>query len=144
MANGQDIADELGAVRVGRTFERNGQLLRRALQQRLEDSRPGTPARYELRVGLTTATELQGYRQDGLISRVRVTMTSDFTMVRAEEPNEELLRGTARRFDAYNIPDLQFFAADVSREAMERRLVDALAEDIVRRVSLELRRRGQA
>ena len=144
MANGQDIASELGAVRVARLYERNGQLLRRALQQRLEDGRPGTPARYELRVAIAFATDLQGYREDGTISRIRYVATSDFTLVRTEEPNEQLLSGTVRRFDAYNIPELQFFAADVSREAMERRLMEGLAEDLVRRVTLELRRRGQA
>lgn len=143
MANGAALSEELGAVRVGPLYERNGQLLRRFLQQRMEDSRPGTPARYELRAGTTIAQDLQGYREDGTISRVRYLATADFTLVRIAVPEEELLRGRARRFDAYNIPELQFFAADVSREAMERRLMEGLAEDIARRVALELRRRGQ-
>lgn len=143
MPNGATIAAELGAVRVAPIFERNGQLLRRYLQQRLEDGQPGTPARYELRTGLTIATDLQGYREDGTISRVRYLASSPFTLVRLAEPQEEVLRGTARRADAYNIPELQFFAADVSREAMERRLMEGLAEDIALRVALELRRRGQ-
>ena len=142
--NNARVTDEMAAVRVGRMFERNGQLLRRALQQRMEDSRPGTPARYELRAGYTIATELQGYREDGAISRVRYVVTSDFTLVRLSDPEEEVMRGSARRFDAYNIPELQFFAADVSRDAMERRLMEGIAEDITRRVALELQRRGQA
>ncbi len=144
MANGQDIADELAAVHVARIGERNGQLMRRALQQRMEDSRPGTRALYELRTGITISVDLQGYREDGLISRIRYLALSEFTLVRMAPPNEELLRGTARRFDAFNIPESQFFAADVSREAMERRLMEGLAEDITRRVALELRRRGEA
>lgn len=143
MANGTALADELGAVRVARLSDRNGQLLRRYLQQRMEDSRPGTPPRYELRTGVIISQDLQGYREDGTISRVRYLATSDFTLVRIAEPEEEVMRGRARRFDAFNIPELQFFAADVSREAMERRLMDGLAEDITRRVALELRRRGQ-
>lgn len=143
MANGIVLADELGAVRVARLSDRNGQLLRRYLQQRMEDSRPGTPPRYELRTGVIISQDLQGYREDGTISRVRYLATSDFTLVRIAEPEEEVMRGRARRFDAFNIPELQFFAADVSREAMERRLMDGLAEDITRRVALELRRRGQ-
>lgn len=143
MADGTTLAGQLGAVRVGPIYERNGQLLRRYLQQRMEDARPGTAARYELRTGITITQDLQGYREDGTISRVRFLATSDFTLVRIAEPEEEVLRGRARRFDAYNIPELQFFAADVSREAMERRLMDGLAEDITRRVALELRRRGQ-
>ena len=143
MAGGSTLAGELGAVRVGPIYERNGQLLRRNLQQRMEDTRPGTVPRYELRTGITMAQDLQGFREDGTISRVRFLATSDFTLVRIAEPEEEMMRGRARRFDAYNIPELQFFAADVSREAMERRLMEGLAEDITRRVALELRRRGQ-
>ena len=143
MANGTELAAELGAVRIGPIFERSGQLLRRTLQQRMEDGRPGTLARYELRTGVTIATDLQGYREDGTISRVRYLATAAFTLVRIGPPEEEMLRGSVRRFDAYNIPELQFFAADVSRDAMERRLMEGLAEDITRRVALELRRRGQ-
>ena len=144
MANGTALSEELGAVRVGPIYDRNGQLLRRFLQQRMEDSRPGTAARYELRAGIIMALDLQGYREDGAVSRVRYLATSDFTLVRIAVPEEEVLRGRARRFDAYTIPELQFFAADVSREAMERRLMEGLAEDITRRVALGLRRRGQA
>ena len=144
MANGRDLADELGAVHVSRISERSGQLLRRALQQRMEDSRPGTARRYELRAGITISADLQGYREDGVISRIRFLALSQFVLVRVAPPNEEILRGTARRFDAFNIPESQFFAADVSREAMEQRLMEGLAEDITRRVALELRRRGQA
>jgi hypothetical protein len=46
----------------------------------------------------------------------------------------------SRAIDAFNIPDLQFFAADSARDAMEGRLVEQLAEEIFRRVAMELRR----
>jgi LPS-assembly lipoprotein len=118
--------------------------MRRALQQRLEDSRAGTPARFELRCGLAIASDLQGYRQDGLISRIRFTATSDFTVVRMAPPQEVVMRGTVQRFDAFNIPENQFFSADVSRDASFGRLVDGLVEDMVRRVILEFRRLGEA
>jgi LPS-assembly lipoprotein len=144
MANGRDITEELAAIRVANVQERNGQNLRRALQQRLEDSRPGTPARYELRPSLAALSDLQGYRQDGVISRVRLAYSSEFRLVRLDLPQEELLHATARRFDAFNIPENQFFAADVSRDAAERRLMEGLAEDIIRRLVLEFRRRGEA
>lgn len=144
MANGRDIGQELGSVRVALIPERNGQILRRALQQRLEDSRPGTPAVYELRTGIAVQADLQGYREDGVISRVRYVVSAEFAVVPLAEPSEVWLRGTARRFDAFNIPENQFFAADVSRDAMERRLMEGVAEDITRRLVLEFRRRGEA
>jgi LPS-assembly lipoprotein len=46
-----------------------------------------------------------------------------------------------RTLDAYNIPDLQFFAADASREAMERRIVEEVTDRIVLGVAAALRRR---
>jgi LPS-assembly lipoprotein len=144
MANGREISEELASVRVANIGERNGQLLRRSLQQRLEDSRPGTPARFELRCGLAIASDLQGYRQDGLISRIRFTATSDFTLVRMAPPQEVVMRGTVQRFDAFNIPENQFFSADVSRDSSMGRLVDGLVEDMVRRMVLEFRRLGEA
>ncbi len=144
MSNGHEISEDLASVRVAVIPDRNGQVLRRALQQRLEDSRPGTPARYELRPSIAVLADLQGYREDGVISRVRFVITADFFLVRMEPPQEVVLRGNARRFDAFNIPENQFFAADISRDAAERRLMDGLAEDIIRRLALEFRRLGEA
>lgn len=144
MPGGEALADQLASVRVARMGERQGQLLRRALQNRLEDTRPGTPAQFELRAGTRGDADVQGYRSDGGITRIRMTMTADFVLVRLGAEQEEVMRGTSRKFDAFNLPDLQFFAADISRETMERRLVEELAEDIARRIALELRRRGEA
>jgi len=144
MANGREISEELAAVRVAYMGERTGQYMRRSLQQRLEDSRPGTPARFELRCGLNIASDLQGYRQDGMLSRVRLTATSEFTVVRMAPPQDVVLRGTVQRFDAFNIPENQFFSADISRDAALGRLVDGLAEDMIRRLILEFRRLGEA
>lgn len=135
---GAGLSAELAAVRVQSIPDRPGQMLRRALENRLGN---GAASRYDLRVGLTYDTDLQGYREDGAITRLRVTAVADFVLVAGDE---ELLRGAARQSDAFNIPDLRFFAADVSRDAMERRLMEALADDITRRLALEFRRRGQA
>jgi LPS-assembly lipoprotein len=54
------------------------------------------------------------------------------------------MRGAVQRFDAFNIPENQFFAADISRDSSMGRLVDGLVEDMVRRMVLEFRRLGEA
>lgn len=41
------------------------------------------------------------------------------------------------------MPDLQFFAADAARDAMEGRLVEVLGEEIFREVAIALRNRRQ-
>lgn len=139
-----DLREELAAVRVANIPDRNGQLLRRLLERRLEGSRPGTPARYGLTVALAAGAEALGYRRDGTVTRVRYTFTGNFTLATLAAPPVTLATGQARTIDAYNVPDLQFFSADSSRDAMERRLVEVVGDEIYRRVAVELRRRREA
>lgn len=135
------LLDAMASVRVGLIPERNGQLLRRELQRQLEDRRPGSQARYDLAVSYAANTEILGYRRDGTITRVRLVATANWILATAAIPPEVVDRGSARTLDAYNIPDLQFFAADASREDMERRLIAELSERVVLGVSVALRRR---
>jgi LPS-assembly lipoprotein len=137
-----DIREELAAVRVGNIPERSGQLLRRDLQRRFEGVRLGVPARYALQVAVTYAVEPLGYRRDGTITRLRYIATGNWTLATLAVPPRQIAASSipARALDSFNIPDLQFFAADSARDAMEARLVEQLSEDIFRRVALELRR----
>ena len=121
--------------------ERNGQLLRRALEQRLRPQ-AGIPAAYELRCGLAFGQDIQGFRRDGIPSRVRTTATANWFLFTLGAPPASIASGAERSFDAYNVPENQFFAADASREAMERRLVELLADDIVRRLAIVLTSRA--
>jgi LPS-assembly lipoprotein len=130
-------APGLDAVRVGLIPERNGQLLRRELEERL-GSRGGNAARYDLRVGLAYGVELQGFARDGTPSRVRITATANWFLYDLNVPPRLIANGMDRAFDAYNIPENQFFSADTSRDATERRLVEQLAEDIARRLAVRL------
>ncbi|MES2713235.1 MAG: LPS assembly lipoprotein LptE [Pseudomonadota bacterium] len=131
---GPEIARELSAVRVARVPERNGQILRRALEERFATT--GTQGRYDLRVGVVFAAEIEGYRRDGTPSRVRYVATAPWSLYTMATPPVLLSNGTERTFDAYGLPENQFFAADNSRDAMERRLVEQLAEDVARRLSI--------
>jgi LPS-assembly lipoprotein len=140
---GAGMRDELAAVRVSPIGERNGQLLRRALQRQLEGLRPGTQARYDLRATLSYQAEGEGYRRDGVITRVRYVATATWILSTAALPPVVVERGTVRTLDTYNIPDLQFFASDSSRDDMERRLVAEMSDRIVIAVAAVLRRRMQ-
>ncbi|MBE9604455.1 hypothetical protein IAI18_06230 [Acetobacteraceae bacterium H6797] len=140
-AQGSPVAAELAAIRVNNIPDRNGQLLRRGLEQRLEFFGRGTAARYELQVDLSLDGEQQGFRRDGTASRIRTVATAQWVLYTMTTPAQEVARGTEKTFDAYNIPDNQFFASDSSREAMERRLVETLAENVVQRLALRLQAR---
>ena len=141
-----DLRDELAAVRVGNIPERSGQLLRRSLQRRLESTAPGTQARYNLQVVMNYTVEVLGYRRDGTPTRLRYIANGNWTLTTLSVPPQPIAATAIpyRALDSFNIPDLQFFAADTARDAMEGRLVEELAEEIYRRVAIELRGRTEA
>jgi LPS-assembly lipoprotein len=141
-----DLRDELAAVRVANIGERSGQLLRRNLQRRLEGSAPGTAARYNLQVGVTFAVEVLGYRRDGSPTRIRYIANGDWVLTTLSVPPQRVAASAiaVRVLDSFNIPDLQFFAADMARDATEQRMVEQLSDDIYRGVALELRHRKEA
>lgn len=138
------LRDSLAAVRVGIIPERNGQLMRRALQRQLEGNQAGVQARYELDVTLAYTTEILGFQTDGLATRVRIIATATWILVTMGTPREVVDRGSARTLDAFNLPNLQFFASDASREDMERRLIAELSDRVVLGVAVALRRRMTA
>ncbi|MFN6955390.1 MAG: LPS assembly lipoprotein LptE [Acetobacteraceae bacterium] len=132
----------LPGVRVANIPERTGQMLRQALGRRLDPQGVGGTPRHELRVALAIQSEPIGFRRDGAPSRIRATARADWRVVALGTPEAEVATGREQVFDAYNIPDGQFFAADVSRDAMERRLMEQLADRIVQRLAVTPLSRG--
>jgi LPS-assembly lipoprotein len=132
----------LAGVQVANIPERSGQILRQALARRLDPQGAGGAPRHELRVALASENEPLGFRRDGVPSRVRVSARADWRLVLLGPPQSDVAAGRERTFDSYNIPDGQFFAADASRDAMERRLMEQLAELIVQRLAVTLRQAG--
>lgn len=142
----EDLHAELAAVRVGPLYERSGQLLRRSLQRRLEDSAPGTQARYLLNVSVDLGSEILGYRRDGAVTRLRYVVSGNWNLWTIGVPPQRIAASGIpyRALDSFNIPDLQFFAADAARDATIERLMEALSEEITRQVAMELRRRKES
>jgi LPS-assembly lipoprotein len=87
--------------------------------------------------------ELQGFRRDGFPSRVRFSATATWFLFDTGAPPREITRGTERAFDAYDIPENQFFAADVARDTMERQLIEQLARQVVDSLAMHFRRATQ-
>jgi LPS-assembly lipoprotein len=143
-AEDAQVAASLAAVRVGLITERQGQLMRRRLEEGLAPAgRGAVTAKYDLRVGIGYGLELQGFRRDGFPSRVRFSATATWLLFDLAAPPREITRGTERAFDAYDIPENQFFAADVARDTMERQLIEQLARQIVDSLAMHFRRATQ-
>lgn len=137
------LREVLSATEVALIPERSGQLLRRALQDRLGAAGAATPVR-ELRVSLQFAVEPEGFRRDGTPTRTRYTATASWLLVSLASPPAATLQGVERSFDAFDVPDNQFFAADFARDATVQRLIQQLADDIVLRLSVRLREQQKA
>lgn len=133
----------LAATEVALIPERDGQRLRRILQERLGRAGSAVPQQ-ELRVGLQFGAEPEGFRRDGVATRVRLTATANWLLASRATPPVTMAQGVERTFDSFNIPDTQFFAADVSNEAARTRLLEQLADDILLRLTVALRTRQSA
>ncbi|MBU8544379.1 MULTISPECIES: LPS assembly lipoprotein LptE [Roseomonadaceae] len=143
MAEGEpDLRAQLAGIRVALVPERFGQLLRRALTQRLgqDIGGPRQSAVHELRVSPSLQAEGVGIQLDGTATRIRYLGTANWLLVRLGPPPETLATGIERSIEAYNIPPNQFFAADSSREEAERRMAEVLAELVVTRLAVAFRR----
>lgn len=138
------VVAEFASVKVGLITERQGQLMRRRLEQGLAPAGRGVvTTKYDLRVGIRYGVEFQGFRTDGFPSRARFSATADWFLFDLGAPPREIIRGTERASDAYDIPENQFFAADVARDNMERQLVEEIAQYILEKLAVYFRSAAQ-
>lgn len=133
---------ELAAVNVNLIPDRPGQLLRQALQERFGSDAYGSVNRYDLAVGFSIAGEGIGVQADTTVSRIRLTGTASWTLIARDSGHTVLTRGSARAMDAFNILDQQYFAADLDTEAVQKRLAQALADQIALQLAVYFRRKA--
>lgn len=122
---------DLAAITVPNLPERSGQLMREALQARLDPGHLALAKRYQLVVGFSVATEGIGILPDSSVTRNRLIGTASWTLQSLDPQRTSLAAGTSRALDGYNVVDNQFFAAVLENEALQRRLADRLADQIV-------------
>jgi LPS-assembly lipoprotein len=135
---------ELAAIQVALIPDRPGQLLRQALQDRLEIGASGMARRYDLTVGYWIAGEGIAVQSDNTATRLRATGNANWTLVAQDAGRTRLTSGFAKAIDALNIIDEQYFAADLGNEALQRRLADALADQITMQLAIYFHKRAAA
>lgn len=121
---------ELAAISVGLIPERSGQLLRQALQDRLERAGQATAHRYDLSIAYDIGGEGIGIQPDTSTTYQRVTATASWTLTAQDPAHTELGTGTAKVIDGYNFIANQFFASDLEYETIQRRVAETLADQI--------------
>jgi LPS-assembly lipoprotein len=135
---------ELAAIRVNPIPDRPGQLLRQALQERLGSDAGHVPTQYDLAVSFWVSGEGIAVQPDNTSSRVRLTASANWTLIAQDPRRTQVTNGSARAIDAFNILDQQYFAADLSNEATQRRLASSIADEIALQLAMYFRRTAAA
>jgi LPS-assembly lipoprotein len=125
-----DVQARLAEINVLLIPERAGQLLRQALQTRLERGGAGLGRRFDLSVQVAVGSDAIAVQRDSAVSRVRLTATANWRLLALDPQRSTLASGVARQVDGYNIINQQFFAAELTGSAVQRRMMEALADQI--------------
>jgi LPS-assembly lipoprotein len=136
-------ARELAAISVRPIPDRQGQILRQALQERFHDD-DGTPLLYDLGVNFTVSGDAIGIRTDNIATRVRVIGTARYVLVTKDADGKQVTSGSARATDDYNIIDEQYFAADLENQAVLKRVAELLADQVAIQLATFFRKRAAA
>lgn len=132
----------LGRVEVAIIGERQGQLLRQALQARLPDRSAGGAADYLLDASYAVTQDNVAIMPDSSVTRIRMIATSSFTLRSVQGQLRTCTSGTARSVDGYDMQNEQFFASDLESETASRRLAHAVADQIVLKLAMAARSAG--
>ncbi len=123
-------AVQLGSIYVDIIPNRAGQLLRQALQARLEGS---SERAKQFTLGVSYAESVQGLgvQSDNSTTRNRDVATAVWSLHPVGNPAVQIAGGSVRSLDGYNVIDEQFFYTDLSEQAAQARLAGAVADQIV-------------
>ena len=133
----------LAEISVGAMPERSGQLLRQALQTRFERAGGGIARRYDLTISYVVSGEALSIQQlTSAPSRFRLVGVASWTLTAQEPQRRTLANGTARSADGLNLFDQQFFALDMESDAVQRRITEAVADQITLQLAAFFARRA--
>ena len=121
----------LSQINVALIPERSGQLLRDYLQQRLERAGGHATKLFDLSVSFRLAQEgVAISRADSIATRIRVVGTATWSLISLDAERRTITNGLARSIDGFNPIDLQYFYSDLQNEQVQRRVAEALADQI--------------
>jgi LPS-assembly lipoprotein len=132
----------LATISVDLIPDRPGQLLRQALQERFNSDTGNAPPRYKLAVSYSIAGEGIGIESDNTATHIRLRATANWTLQSADGTQAKVTAGAAHAMDGFDILDQQYFAADLSTEQSNRRLANAIADQITLQLAAYFRHRA--
>lgn len=131
---GAPVAAALNDVAIANIPDRNGQILRNHLIDRMYSAgRPVNP-KTQLEIKLQTSEADLGIQLNATTSRHEVTVSADYTL-KDLASGKELVKGTARSLVGFSQLDAQYGTL-AARESSTNRAITEVGEQIVNRISL--------
>ena len=139
-ASGSGAVSDLAAVQVAPIEGRTGWLVSTALEDRVSLRRNGAEPRYRLDVQLDESLQSLGLLSDETVTRERRVLRARYQLVDLSS-GAILLDATAGSDSGIDVVSSDYATIAAERAAAER-LAQVVADQIVTRVSLALRRRN--
>ena len=118
---------------------RNGQLFRQSLQEKLQGSAGDPVQHYVLHVNYVVNAEGIGIEADNNNTRNRFIGTANWTLEKPGLMGQKITSGIARTVDGNDVIVAQFFYNDLNSETVNKRIGDALADKIVQALAIYFR-----
>jgi len=109
---------------------RNGQLFRQSLQERFQGTSESPEQHYVLNVSYALSQEAIGIEADNASTRNRFVGVANWTLRKPGLLGQQITSGLARTVDGNDVIVAQFFYSDLNAETVNRRIGDALADQI--------------
>ncbi len=116
--------------------ERVGQLLRQALQARFDHGDAPAAKRFDLAVQFGIGNEGLSVQHDNTTTRLRFIGQASWTLTTRDAARATVTSGSARAVDGLNLFDQQYFAQDLQTETVQRRIAEAVADQITSQLAM--------
>jgi LPS-assembly lipoprotein len=131
--DGAPVASDLNNITIENIPDRNGQMLRNFLVDRLYgQNRPSQPL-YDLKVTIHSSEEDLGILANATSTRSLLNMNADYVLNDAQ--GKQILRGTAHSVASFDLLD-QMYATVAARNDAYQRTLHEVSEQITNRISL--------
>jgi LPS-assembly lipoprotein len=138
------VAVPLDEINVANIPERNGQLLRIALQDDLQSAGAPVQQLYTLNVSYVVGQNDVGVQEDSSATRARFSAAATWILTPIGNPGLTLAHGQATSQDALNIIDQQYFAATLETDTVDRQLATEISAQITAQLGAYFKAHPQA
>jgi LPS-assembly lipoprotein len=112
------------------------------LQENLSDD-SGSPQLYDLEANFWITGEGISVQPSNIATRVRLTGHVTWTLRTRDAARTQLTGGASHLVDGVNLLDQQYFAFDLENEVVQKRLANALAEQVASQLAIFFRHRAE-